>query len=92
MINCSQQLHCSSSSTATTEEYSDFLSTSQMSDGDGELTAMPVATSQQHEKSTNLNSMIQMASFFQQQADGMDYNRDDEPPCSSEPQTPTAHR
>lgn len=78
----------------TTEEYSEFLSASEMSDGDSELPAMPEAiTSQQkqqkHDKSLNLNSMIQMASFFEQQTDGMDYNRDDGPPYPSEPQTPT---
>ena len=65
-----------------------------MSDTVGELTAMPVATTSisQHDKPSNLNSMIQMASFFQQHADGLDYNRDDVPPYSSEPQTPTADR
>lgn len=57
-------------------------------------TAMPVAATltSQYEKSPHLNSMIQMASFFQQQADEMDYNRDDGPLCPSEPQTPTAVR
>lgn len=67
-----------------------------MSDAGDEPTAMPIiianATSQQHDKSLNLNSMIQMASFFEQQADGMDYSRDDVPPCPSKPQTPTAER
>lgn len=87
-------LHYSaSSSAATTEEYSEFLSSSQISDAGDELTAMPVAaTSQQHDKSSNINSMIQMASFFEQQADRISYNRDDGPPCPSEPQTPTADR
>jgi len=83
---------CSSSSTATTEEYSEFLSTSQMSDAAGELVTMPVAgmIASQHDKSLNLNSMIEMASFFEQQADRMAYSRDDVPISPSEPQTPTA--
>lgn len=88
-------LHCSSSSTANTEEYSEFLSTSQVSDAAGELATMPVAatiTSQQYDKSLNLNSMIQMTSFFEQQADRMDCSQDDVPPSLSEPQTPTGLR
>ena len=63
-----------------------------MSDPGGELIAMPVSTSKQNDESLNLNSMIQMASFIQQQAERMDYNRDDVPPSKSEPQTPTVER
>lgn len=91
---------CSSSSTATTEEFSEYLSTSQMSDDFGDepvvmpappapATAATLITSQQHDKSLNFNSMIHMASFLEEQAD---YNRDDIPSHPSEHQTPTADK
>ena len=63
-----------------------------MSDTGGELITMPVSTSKQNDKPLNLNSMIQMTSFIQQQAERMDCNRDDMPLSQSEPQTPTVER
>lgn len=67
-----------------------------MSDAGDKLTVMPVdgaaVISQQHDKSLKLNPMIEMASFFEQQDEMMDYDGDDMPPFPSEPQTPTTDR
>lgn len=96
VINCVDILYFSSSCTTTTEEYSEFLSTSQMSDASSELATMPaprdVNLQQQQHGGSFSNSMAQMASFFEQQTDRTDYNRDDGPPYPSEHQTPTGDR
>ncbi|XP_065911737.1 uncharacterized protein [Dysidea avara] len=78
------------SPTATTEEYSEFLSSSQLSAVEPEPAAVMAAPTGVHDKQLDYNSMIHMVSFLEQQVDEMGYSRDDVPPCFSEPQTPTA--
>jgi len=84
-------LNYSPSSAATTEEYSEFLSSSQLSAVEPEPATTATVPTDAHDKQY-YNSMIHMVSFLEQQADEMGYSRDDVPPCFSEPQTPTVTR
>jgi len=85
-------LNYSPSPTATTEEYSEFLSSSQLSVVEPEPAATATAPAGAHDKQLDYNSMIHMVSFLEQQVDEMSYSQDDAPPSFSEPQTPTATR
>jgi len=85
-------MNCSPSPTATTEEYSEFFSSSQLSAVELEPAATTAAPAGVHDKQLDYDSMIHMVSFLEQQADEMGYSGDDVPPCFSEPLTPTATR